>query len=38
MLWFTVGINWYHRISNLIEEMSHKPMSLYEGSTARTRI
>jgi hypothetical protein len=32
MLWLT-GFNWYHRASDAIDDVSHKPMSLNPGST-----
>jgi hypothetical protein len=35
MLWL-IARNWYHRISDAIDEVSHKPMSLYAGSTVST--
>jgi hypothetical protein len=30
------GINWYHKISDAIREVSHKPMSMKPGSIVRT--
>jgi hypothetical protein len=34
MLWLTAGIDWFHRVSDAIDEVSDKLKSLYWGLTA----
>jgi hypothetical protein len=38
MLRLTVGINWYHRIPDVIDETSHKPRSIEPGLTVYIHI